>query len=78
MLTGEFKTFSQFYGPCVGYSENKNMTDPQNELIMCHWKLGIIMYRIQELMKYQSMEYPNGNNVFLPPVILYKLRSTSK
>ena len=31
--------------------------------------MGIIMYRIQELMKGQKMKDPNGNKVLLPPVI---------
>ena len=78
MLTGEFKNFPSSMDIALDIVKNQDVTDPQKELIMCHWKLGIIMYRIQELMKYQSMEYPNGNNVFLPPFILYKLRSTSK
>ena len=47
ILTDEFDKFSQFCGPCVGYSENQNVTDPQKELLICHWKLGISMYRIQ-------------------------------
>ena len=51
MLTDEFEHFSQFYGPCVRSSENKNVTDTQKELLLWTWKLGIIMYCIQELMK---------------------------
>ena len=36
------------------------------------------MYRIQELMKDQTMEDPNGNSFVLPPVTRPKLKSTSK
>ena len=41
MLTDEFEIFSQFCGPCVGYSENQNVTDPQKELLPWQRKLGI-------------------------------------
>jgi hypothetical protein len=36
--------------PCVSDSENKNLTSPQRELLLWHWKLGINMYWVQELM----------------------------
>ena len=29
IITDKFDHFSQFCGPCVGSSENKNVTDPQ-------------------------------------------------
>ena len=29
MLTDKFEHFSQICGPCVGYSENQNVTDPE-------------------------------------------------
>jgi hypothetical protein len=35
---------------CVGNSENKNLTSSQRELFLWHWKLGINMYWVQELM----------------------------
>ena len=47
ILTGEFENLSQFCGPCVGSSENKNVTDTQKELLLWPWKLGISMQRIQ-------------------------------
>ena len=43
MITDEFDRFYQFCGPCVGYSENKNVTDPQKELLLLHCNLGISM-----------------------------------
>ena len=36
MLTNEFENFSQFCGPCVGSTENQNVTDPQKGLLLCH------------------------------------------
>ena len=54
------------------------MTDPEDELLVWHWKLDIRMYHIKELMKEQTMEYSNGNKFVLPPVIIHKLKYTSK
>ena len=78
MLTDEFDHFYQFCGTCVGYSENKNVTDPQKELLIWHWKLGISMYRIQEFMKEQKIDEPNGNKFVVPPFICPKLKSSPK
>ena len=59
MLTDKFDHFSQLWGPCVGSSENQNMTDIPKELLIWNWKLGISMYHIQELMKEKKIEEPN-------------------
>ena len=69
ILTYEFENFSQFCVTCVGYSKNKNVTDPPKEFLLWHWKLGIRMYHIKEFMKDQTMEKKNGNKVALPPII---------
>ncbi len=50
--------------PCVGDSENKNLTSPQRELLLLHWKLGINMYQVQELKR-----------TILPPIIKPKFPS---
>ena len=78
MLTEQFEHFYQFYGPFVGSRTNQNVNDSPTELLLWHWNLVIRMYRIQELMKEQKMEYPNGNKVVLHPVICPKLKSNSK
>ena len=36
--------------PCVGFEENVNLTNAQKKLLLWHWKLGITMHSIQELM----------------------------
>ena len=76
MLTDEFDNFSQLCEPWVGSSENQNVTDPQKELLVWHWKLSISMYRIQEFIKEKTMDYSNGNKVVLLPVIIPKVKST--
>ena len=78
IITGKFEHFYQFCGTCVGYSENKNVTDPQKELLIWHWKLGISMYRIQEFMKEQKIDEPNGNKFVVPPFICPKMKSSPK
>jgi len=35
----------------VGAAENENISAVQKELLKWHWKLGIGMYRIQEMMR---------------------------
>jgi hypothetical protein len=61
--------------PCVGDSANANLTSPQRELLLWHWKLGISMYQVQELMGEQTYEEPLGQCMVLPPIIKAKFPS---
>jgi hypothetical protein len=67
------KHYSHFCGPCVSTTENENLSAPQKELLKWHWKLGISMYHIQEMMCEQHYEEPNGNKPILPAIIKPKL-----
>jgi hypothetical protein len=40
----------------VGAAENENISPAQKELLKWHWKLGIGMYRIQEMMRERHYE----------------------
>ncbi len=60
---------------CIGDSENNNLTSPQRELLLWHWKLGINMYRVQELMRERTFEEPLGQCIIPPPIIKPKLPS---
>jgi hypothetical protein len=62
--------------PCVGDVENANLTSPQRELLLWHWKLGISMYRVQELMQERTYEEPLGQRTVLLPIIKAKFPST--
>ncbi len=53
---------------CVGDAENANLTSPQRELLLWHWKLGISMYQVQELMRERTYEEPLGQCMVLPPI----------
>jgi hypothetical protein len=48
---------------------------PQKELLKWHWKLGIRMFCIQEMMHERHYEKPNGNKTILPAIIKPKLAS---
>ncbi len=50
-LDHEFSTYSKICCPCIGTASNTNLTGPQKELLLWHWKLGSFMYPIQELMQ---------------------------
>ena len=65
----DFEHYSQFCSPCVGTPANQNITNPQKELLLWHWKEDISMQRIQELMKPRTFKEPNGNRTLLPAVI---------
>jgi hypothetical protein len=67
-ITGP-KHYLHFCGPCIGASENENLSAPQKELLKWHWKLGISMYCIQEMMHEWHYEEPNVNKTVLPAII---------
>jgi hypothetical protein len=73
-ITGP-KHYLHFCGPCIGASEYGNLPAPQKELLKWHWKLGISMYCVQEMMREQHYEEPNGNKTVLPAIIKPKLAS---
>jgi hypothetical protein len=67
------KHYSHFCCPCVSTTENKNLFASQKELLKWHWKLGISMFCIQEMMHEQHYEKPTGNKTILPVIIKPKL-----
>jgi hypothetical protein len=62
---------------CVGAVKNENLTAPQRELLLWHWKLGIGMQRIQSMMRDQHYEDHLGRTECHPPIIKSKYPSTS-
>jgi hypothetical protein len=60
--------FSNFCGACVGAAENENISAAQTELLKWHWKLGIGIYRIQEMMRERHYEDPDGRTTILPAI----------
>ncbi len=72
------KHFSNFYCACVGAAENENISAAQKELLKWHWKLGIGIYCIQEMMRERHYEDPDGRTTILPAIIQPKNTSAKE
>ena len=48
--------------PCVDIEENVNLTNAKKELLLWHWKLGINIHHIQELMHVHAAKKANGKH----------------
>ena len=46
----EFGTMAKMFCPCVRSEENANLSRGRKELLLNHWKLGINMQRVKDLM----------------------------
>ena len=69
----EDKAFPSFFGPSVVMPNNSNFSGAQKELLLWHNKLGILMPRVQELMRAHPREEPNGANSTAPQIIKPKI-----
>ena len=63
--------------PNIALEDNQNLSSAQKELLLWHWKLGISMQHIQELMKVAEMKEPNGAVSVKDRVIVPKLSSAA-
>ena len=63
--------------PCVGVEDNVGLTNAQEKLLLWHWKLGINMHQIHELMHVHTAKEPDGKHSLMPTVIKSKCVSTS-
>ena len=72
-IKNEYEHYTKFCGPCVGASENKNLSNAQKELLLWNCKWGISMYRIQEMTNPQQVLEPDGAISVMAPVISPKL-----
>ncbi len=74
-LDHEFSTNSKICCPCIGTACIANLSGPQKELLLWHWKIGISMYYIQELM--HPIKACNSSGVCneMPPVITLIFKS---
>ena len=73
----EFEAAAQMICPCVGTDANTNLTRAQKELLLWHWRLGISMHRVQELMRGHQAKEPHGKHTWMPPVIKPKFAATT-
>ncbi len=75
-LDHAFSTYSKMCCPIAGTATNANLSGPQKELLLWHSKLGISMYRIQELMHPIKAHESSGVCHEMPPVITPIFKST--
>ncbi len=75
-LDHEFSNYSKICCPCIGTASNSNLTRPQKELLLMHWKFGITMYCIQELMLPIKAYESSGVCHEIPHVIFPIFKST--
>lgn len=68
----EFTQLASMLNPCVSDIANENLSSAQKELLLWHWKLGINMQRIQELMRPTQSLDRNGEKRLMPCVIVPK------
>ena len=73
----EYDQFVGFCGPCVASADNVHLSGAQKELITWHWKLGIDMRRIQELMRTHALEEPSGITGVMDKVIQPQIPAAS-
>ena len=64
--------------PNVGVDANVNLDSAKKELLLWHWKLGISMPRVQELMRPVEMIDSNGASVVKDRVIKPKIKAAAK
>ena len=76
MVKNKFEHYPQLCGPCVGTTENENLSNSQKELLLWHWRWRIIMHHIQELMSSQRVEEPDGTNHVMGPIIQPKFATS--
>jgi len=62
--------------PCVGTEANHQLSGPQKELLLWHWKLGINMRHVQELMRERNFKLENDKEVIMPAIIPTKHLTT--
>ena len=54
-----------------------NLSSAQKELLLWHWKLGISMQRIHELMRVVEVEEPDGKVSVIDRVICSQVQSAA-
>jgi len=64
----EFDDFLHLF-PCVTREENMNLTAAQKALLLWHFKLGISMQDVQQLMKSHTAVLEDGTTQIFPPVL---------
>ena len=61
---------------CVGDDANQNVSGRQRELLLWHYKLGILMKRVQQMMvEHEAIDRNNGS-IIMPQAMKPQFQST--
>ena len=74
---GQYCCSGSFGSPNLALDLNRNLSSAQKELLLWHWKLGISMQRIQELMRVVEVEEPDGKVSAMDRVIYLQIHSAA-
>jgi hypothetical protein len=74
---GHYSCQSGYGLPNVATQHNQNLSSAQKELLLWHWRLGISMQRIQELMRVVEVEEPDGRITAKDRVICPRIRAAA-
>eukprot|EP00956_Cyclotella_meneghiniana_P015029 scaffold22790_cov42-Cyclotella_meneghiniana.AAC.1 len=76
----EFDAVASSFGyglPGVGVPDNHNLSSAQKELLLWHWKLGVSMQRVQQLMRVAELRESTGAVTVMDRVIVPKIKSAA-
>jgi len=69
---------SFWYGlPGVGVPDNHNLSSAQKELLLWHWKLGISMQRVQQLMQVAELHESSSAVTAMDRVIVPRIKAAA-
>lgn len=75
-FNSEYEFYSKICCPSVGDEANVNLSGPQKELLLWHWKLGCDMKKIQDMMRGRKYKEESGVVREEPPQIKPTFAST--
>ena len=77
----EFNDYMDLFAPsvlpCVTQADNQNLTSGQKALLLWHFRLGISVSDVQQLMKGHTATLSDGSTQYFPPVIPAKPASAA-
>ncbi len=75
-VEAEYRYYDWVCCQSIQSEKNANLSGPQKELLLWHWKLGCSMSRVQEMMRPRTIKDEHGRETTLPPVVKPAFAST--
>ena len=72
----ELEYYSKVCGTCVAAPTNKDITGPQNYILLWHCKIVAIIHHIQDIKRERIYEEPTGKIPIITPIINPKFPET--